>query len=191
MAGPIIGGIIAATVGGIIAIRAINANRAVARLRATLDTIERSESQDHYKKLAIAFREFRRTNAVERVLNPQTDDDRALRTDVLMFLNHYELIAVGFRSGVVDKSFYAEYMRGTVLRNWRTVKPLIERMRAENAVQNPRPAKIYEHFEALAAEWEWETRQETYMHGLGCSEAQIKKSIIYYRDHPKVLRPRR
>jgi hypothetical protein len=35
MSGPIIGGIIAATVGGIIAIKAILTNRAVARLRAT------------------------------------------------------------------------------------------------------------------------------------------------------------
>jgi hypothetical protein len=191
MLGPIVGGIIAATVGGVIAIRAINANRAIARLRATLDTIERSESQDHYKKLAIAFRDFRRTDSVERVLHPQTDEDRAIRTDVLLFLNHYELIAVGLDSGVLDKAFYAEYMRGTVLRNWKTVKPLIDRMRAENAIQNPRPTKIYEHFEGLAGEWEWEVRHEEYCKRLGLTEAEIRKSIAYFREHPTAPRPPR
>jgi hypothetical protein len=191
MLGPIIGGIIAATVGGIIAVIAIRTNRAIARLRATLDTIERTESQDHYKKIASTFRDVRRNNSLERVLHPKTDEDREIRTDVLFFLNHYELISVGFRSGVLDKTFYAEYMRGAVLRNWKTANPLIDAMRTENALQNPTPAKIYEHFEALATEWEWEIRHEEYCRKQGCTEAQIKKSIAYFRDHPKRPRPRR
>lgn len=187
--GSLIGSVIAAAVGGIIAIRAIQTNRAIARLRATLDTIERTESQDHYKELTSTFRTFRRTpGSIEKVLAPQNDADREVRTAILFFLNHYELIAVGFQTDVLDKAFYAEFMRGSVVRDWNAAKPLIEAMRVENESQNPSPAKIFEYFEALAKEWEWEVRHEEYLRSIGRSEAQIKASIAWLRANPEAPR---
>jgi hypothetical protein len=196
--GPIIGAIIAATVGGIIAIRAIIAQRATARLRATLDTIERSETGAHYIKCSTTFRDFRRSGpngpsdqVLDEVLKPQTPEQRQRRTEILMFLNHYELVAVGCETGVLDKAFYAQYMRGPLVINWRAARPLIDRMINENRHLNPRPVMIFNNLRALANEMEWEFRHEAYLRQQGWSERQIEESITYFRTHPKRDRPRR
>jgi hypothetical protein len=193
MSGTIISALIASTVGGVIAVRAIWTNRAIARLRATLDTIERTESQEHYKNLTSVFKDFRQSSSteetIEEILQPRTDKQRARRTEILFFLNHYELIAVGFRTGVLDKGFYAEFMRGALVRDWRAARPLIDRLRIDNEANNPVPRQIYEHFKELAEEWEWEIRQETYLRRHSWSEKQIKASIQWFREHPGKPRP--
>jgi hypothetical protein len=193
--GTITSGLIASTIGGIIAIRAIWTNRAIARLRATLDTIERTESQEHYKRLTSVFKEFRQSpsmeQTIEEILQPRTDKHRERRTEILFFLNHYELIAVGFRTGVLDKGFYAEFMRGAVVRDWRAARSLIEGMRIDNEAQNPVPRQIYEHFEELAKEWEWEILQEEHLRRHGFGREQIKKSLQWFRERPKHPRPPR
>ena len=188
-------GLTAALIGGSIAIRAIWTNRAIARLRATLDTIERTESQEHYKRLTSVFKEFRQSpsidETIEEILQPRTAEHRTRRTEILFFLNHYELIAVGFQTGVLDRGFYAEFMRGAVVRDWRAARPLIERLRIDNEAENPVPLQIYEHFEELAEDWEWEIRHEEYLRRNGFSRNQIKKSLQYFRDRPNLPRPPR
>jgi len=188
-------GLTAALIGGAIAIRAIWTNRAIARLRATLDTIERTESQEHYKRLTSVFKEFRQSpsidETIEEILQPRTAAHRTRRTEILFFLNHYELIAVGFQTGVLDRGFYAEFMRGAVVRDWRAARPLIERLRIDNEAENPVPRQIYEHFEELAQDWEWEIRHEEYLGRNGFNRSQIKKSLQYFRDRPNLPRPLR
>lgn len=193
--GTIFTGITAATIGGAIALRAIWTNRAIARLRATLDTIERTESQEHYKHLTNVFKEFRQSRSLDETINeilqPRTDKHRSRRTEILFFLNHYELIAVGFQTGVLDKGFYAEFMRGSLVRDWRAARPLIEKLRVDNEANNPVPTQIYEHFEELAQEWEWEIRHEEHLERNGFDRKQIKASLRYFRDRPNMPRPRR
>ena len=195
MSGTILSATIASTVGGVIALRAIWTNRAIARLRATLDTIERTESQEHYKHLTSVFKDFRQSEAIqetiEEILQPRTDAHRTRRTEILFFLNHYELIAVGFRAGVLDQGFYAEFMRGAVVRDWRAARPLIEGLRIDNEANNPVPRQIFEHFEELANEWEWEIRHEEYLARHGFNRQQVKASLQWFRDHPKHPRPAR
>jgi len=156
-----------------------------------LDTIERTESQDHYKTLTSTFKNFRMNGSLPQITHPQTDEDRKTRTEILFFLNHYELIAVGFQTGVLDKGFYAEFMRGAVVRDWRAARPLIEALRIDNEANNPVPRQIYEHFEQLAEEWEWEIRQEEYLRVHGFNHSQVKASIRYFREHPNRSRPNR
>lgn len=188
--GPVISAVIAATVGAVIAIRTINTNRAIARFRATLDMIERSESQDHYKNLSAAFREFRRGSSdVEKILRPVTPEDKEIRSNILDFLNHYELIAVGFHTDVLDRAFYAEFMRGTVVRDWRASRLLIGEMRKPDDSVNPTPNKIFEHFETLAKEWEWEIAHEDRLRRQGFSDPQIKRAIAFFRSQPTASRP--
>lgn len=189
MSGPILSGIIAATVGGVIALRAIQANRAIARLRATLDTIERTESQDHYKNLTSVFGKFRRNPVLDPVLRPSNDDERKTRTEILFYLNHYELVAVGFRTEVLDKTFYAEFMRGAVVRDWQAAQELINRLREPDPKVGPSPLKYFEHFEALAREWEWEIAHEEKLRRQGKSKDQIAAAIAWFRKHPRVKRP--
>lgn len=193
--GTVFTGITAATIGGAIALRAIWTNRAIARLRATLDTIERTESQEHYKHLTNVFKQFRQStsvdDAIEEILQPRVETQRKKRTEILEFLNHYELIAVGFQTGVLDKGFYAEFMRGAVVRDWRSAKSLIQKLRIDNEANNPVPRQIYEHFEQLAEEWEWEIRHEEHLRHNGFNRGQIKASLKFFRERPNTPRPQR
>jgi len=184
--GGLIGAIISSVVGGIIAIRAIVTNRHLARIRATLDLIERTESQEYYQGLYEKFKSFRKSGAfsdrarLEKLLDPETEQEKADRTEIMFFLNHYELIAAGFKNYILDKDFYADFMRGAVVRDWNAARQLIERLR------NPDSPLAYEHLEALAREWDFEIRHENVMRREGASREHIEQAIKWLRKDPKV-----
>ncbi len=114
-------------VGASIAGMAIAANRRIARMRATLDLIERIESSDHYRRLFRSFKELGKSNGavLDRLKKPETEADKSLREDVLAYLNHYELIALGCKQGILDEAFYALWMRSQVVRDWHNSKEFI------------------------------------------------------------------
>ena len=82
-------------------------------------------------------------------------------------------------------------MRGALVRDWRAARPLIEKMRIDNEANNPVPRQIYEHFEGLANEWEWEIRHEEHLRRHGFNRQQVKASLQWFRDHPKQAKPHR
>lgn len=144
--------VFAAAIGGFIAINSIKANRAIARTRATLDLIERLESQPYYQELATAFKEIRGDqDGFRQILDPKSTPQKVQRAKILNFLNHYELVAVGCKKGVLDKDFYSMFMRSAVVRDWLAAETFVTDLRNPPG-QHPRP-KIYEHFEGLAHEW--------------------------------------
>jgi hypothetical protein len=86
-------------------------------MRATLDLIERTESQEYYQQLSETFKEVRKSNSFGALTDPNNATFKTQRTQVLFFLNHYELVAVGCRSRVLDETFYAQFMRSAVIRD--------------------------------------------------------------------------
>jgi hypothetical protein len=140
---PLVTGLAALTA-AIIAVTAILANRKMVRLRASLDLIERTESQQFYQDLRNAFRDAARAN-----FENLSDD---LRQKVLMLLNHYEIIAIGCRHNVLDKKFYADWMRSALVRDWRRVENFVWALR--HPPNRPPLPGLFEHFENLAREWE-------------------------------------
>jgi hypothetical protein len=149
----------AALGGGIIAGITILTHRQIARVRATLDLIERTESQPYYQELWAAFREAREeSSGFDYLLAPKNDTFKHQRAKVLAFLNHYELVAVGCKNGVLDENFYKNFMRHSFVRDFVKAEKFIKALRSPP--REPPLPRAYEHFEALAREWLAEEKAE-------------------------------
>jgi len=128
-----------------VAAATILTNRRIARVKATLDMIEATESKAYYQTLYATYRRYR-TDARFRddVLNA-TDDGEALKNlhACWDYLNHYELIAIGCKKGILDEEFYRLWMGYAVLRDFREGECLIRKAR------EPGDDEAYVELEAL------------------------------------------
>ena len=161
---PVVGflGVCVAATGAFIAWRALLANREMARKRATLDYIERSESTEYYQKRYSAFRDARNASSdLSDLFDPKNDALKTQRRLVLDFFNHYELIASGIKFGILDEKIYKSYMRSTVVRDWRAGQPLVEHIRTPtpDSGQDVPADLAFSEFQALAEKWEREMRR--------------------------------
>jgi hypothetical protein len=135
---------------------AIKTNRAIARKRATLDLIERSESQPYYRDLYEAFKSVRDDpTGFEPLVSPTNPTLKKQRQDVLAFLNHYELIALGCGSDVLDKDFYCGWMKAAVVRDWEATERFVHTIRRPigDSEHVDGHNKAFSEFEKLAIEW--------------------------------------
>lgn len=103
--------------------------RALARHKATLDLIEKTESTDHYRSINRAFSALRRGAGLAHLNDPQNDADKAARQSVIDYLNHYELVAIGIREGLLDEHLYRAWMEGAFVRDWNAATQWIQRER--------------------------------------------------------------
>ncbi|MFO7854483.1 MAG: DUF4760 domain-containing protein [Paracoccaceae bacterium] len=136
--------------------RSIRENRAIARRRATLDLIERSESSDYYRRAAAAFSAVRRDpQGFEPLFAPTNPELQAQRRRVLDFLNHYELVAIGIRDGVLDEAFYRRWMRSVVIRDWAAAEAFVQHIRAPtpDSGLDADTSAAFAQFEAMAEAW--------------------------------------
>lgn len=150
--------VILGIVGSLVVARiTIGTNRRIARIKATLDMIEATESRDHYLSLYRVYRRFRMEPAFKAtVLNPRTDEDRTARLRCFDFLNHYELVAIGFKEGILDEMFYKRWMGYAVLRDYREGRDLILAARAPMHPSDPGDAgdvEAYCFLERLCVSW--------------------------------------
>ncbi|WP_415919409.1 DUF4760 domain-containing protein [Tateyamaria sp. SN6-1] len=140
-----------------ISIRSIAANKEVARKRATLDMIERTETTEHYQSLYKAFTDVRKDEGgfeqLKTVTNPQLLEQRR---KVIAYLNHYELMAIGIRKGILDEAVYADFMRSTVVRDWHAAEDFITHIRTPtpDSGSDVPSNNAFSEFQALAAKWE-------------------------------------
>jgi hypothetical protein len=141
-------------VGIIVAYGAIHWNRKIARLKATLDLIEGSESKEFYQIRYRAFRRFRREGYFRiNVLQPQIEADRIARQNCLDFLNHYELVAVACKKGIIDENFYHLWMGSTLVRDWNLGRSLVISARMPDGPGDKGDPTVFCEFEALAYKW--------------------------------------
>lgn len=147
-------------VGASVAIYSVAANRAVARMRATLDLIERSESSDYYSEIRKSFRKINNAIILETIKFPMSDEDRKLRKEVLAYLNHYELVAIGCKSAILDEKFYAKWMKTTLIRDWVAAKELVNHIRNTDSKSIP---DAYIQLERLAKRFQGNLEGETYV----------------------------
>ena len=129
-------------------------NRRIARLKATIDLIEASESEEYYRKLYQDFRRYRMDSAFrDRVLDPKDDADWEIRYSCLSYLNHYELVAISFKQGVLDEGFYRDWMAYAVIRDFREAEHLVRVARAPKKPGDPGDPAAFCNLEALCAKW--------------------------------------
>jgi hypothetical protein len=136
--------------------RTIKENRRIAREKATLDLIERSETHGHYQSLYENFRHVREdSGGLSQLIQPTNPALQKQRQDVLAFLNHYELISLGCHKGILDEELYKKWMRSAVVRDWEAAEAFIVALRYPDGSREDgkrRPA-LFEHFEGLATQW--------------------------------------
>ena len=137
-------------IGVVVAILAIEANRRIARMRATLDLIERTESSEHYRDIRRAFRiliDDPSEDTLHRLADAKNDSDRATGQKIYTYLNHYELVAIGCNAGILDEDYYAVWMRSTLVRDWEGARRFIEICRDRPNRKNP---SAFINFENMA-----------------------------------------
>jgi len=138
-----------------LALFTIRSNRSIARQKATIDLIKASESESYYRDLYAKFRKFRMDEAFrKRVLDPETDADWDDRFACYSYLNHYELIAISFKMGILDEDFYKDWMGYAVVRDFREATALIEVARAPVKAGDPGDLAAYCYLESLCDAWE-------------------------------------
>lgn len=144
-----------AMAGAVIAYAAIWWNRRMARLKATLDLIEGSESKEYYQRRYKSFRTFRRASveARERIADPNNHEHDDLRSECQDFLNHHELVAIACRRGLIDEEFYRSWMGPAFVRDWNEASALVLRAPRPDGPGDPGSPTAYAEFETLACRW--------------------------------------
>jgi len=135
----------------------------MARKRATIDFVERSESNEYYQSLYSAFTEVRKDDAgfeqLIDVTNPQVLEQRQ---KVINYLNHYELMALGIARGMFDEDVYKDFMRSTLVRDWFSVKGFVSHLRTPTSDSGSEVTakKAFCCFEELAEKWAPEVQRD-------------------------------
>ena len=144
-----------ALLAALIAYRAMWWNRQMARLKATLDLIEGSESKEYYQLRYAAYRTFRRADVVLRqaIADPRQTAHDDLRSKCQDFLNHYELVAIACKRGLIDEEFYRSWMGPTFVRDWNEATILVKAARRPDGPGDTGNPDAYAEFERLARSW--------------------------------------
>lgn len=141
----------------LIALMAINANKKLARRRATLDIIEKSESNAHYLKTIAAFQRCLKAGLFKensQIFEDEYAEDLRL---VQQYLNHYELIAIGIKNKIIDEKLYKYWLRTVFVNDWVCVQKTVQARRYGKGKKNTSSTnyddKIFCEYNQLAKKW--------------------------------------
>lgn len=143
-------------VGVIVATKNIASARETARKKATLDMIEKVESMPHYRAMHATFSYHRKLKSFDRLHDPSEVKDKTERTNVLDYLNHYELVGIGIAEDILDEDFYKNWMRGPFVRDWNAAADFVQRERwkfDEGRKKWVYNEQLFEHFQMYATRW--------------------------------------
>ena len=129
--------------------------RSIARLKATLDLIEKVESSEHYRKRHETFRAVRIGGGFPALENPTDAAATARRYEIVEYLNHYELVALGILNRVLDAAMYRNWMAGPFVRDWNAAAGWIqnERWKLENDGTWSYRAETFGNYQTVARQW--------------------------------------
>ena len=86
--------------------------------------------------------------------------DKPFRKKVFEYLNHYEMISIGMRQGILDEKIYRAWMEGAFVRDWNAAADFIqrERWKIDDAGIWSYRASIYQNYQKMACDWSTEAR---------------------------------
>ena len=90
-----------------------------------------------------------------RRVEPQSDEERQDRLEILSLLGHFEAVAVGIKRGIVDEAIYKGWQKSGYIRAWNHAHQFIRDLREKKATPS-----LYEHFEELAERWAGEDSEQ-------------------------------
>ena len=152
----------------------IKSARDTARQRATLDMIEKVESTQYYRELHSTFAYHRRSNSFSKLHSPNEEKDKSDRASVLDYLNHYEIVSIGIRKGILDADIYRQWIEGPFIRDWNASSDFIQRERWKWDKTNKHwhyHSKLFENYQEVAKKWSVEARHLSKSDGLCPAEA--------------------
>ncbi|MDA5563940.1 DUF4760 domain-containing protein [Cobetia sp. MMG027] len=128
--------IVSVVVAFISARRAIDAQRHIARSRASLDLLLRLESDAEFLKASEVYRDVRNSRGLESlvvgkdVIKSKRDEHEEFCVD--LYLNTLELICVGIVEGSLDERSIYQYMRGAIVNAWKASEGYAKKTREES-----------------------------------------------------------
>lgn len=92
----------------------------------TMKLINETEASPRFLELSEAFRLRREAGTMTELSGSMDDAARADRQKVMALLNHYELLSLSVRNGLLDEQVYRDWMGSTFVRDWNAAADLIE-----------------------------------------------------------------
>jgi hypothetical protein len=134
--------LIVGSIAAIIAVWGVLTQRSIARRRATLDHITRTESDGD---LIAAQRKFIELATAAGGLGPWAAQEKGEDVQsIRLVLNELELVSIGIQRGIIDFELYKLWRRSGVIRFWNYSSPFVIALRAR--LNND---SIYHEFEAM------------------------------------------
>ncbi|MCW8886897.1 MAG: DUF4760 domain-containing protein [Motiliproteus sp.] len=129
--------------------KTIKTNRRLARTRATIDIILKTEDEPHYQEIKAIYLEVRDGPGLATINDAKTHAAHRERQAVQSFLSHYELMSIGISKQILDEHIYHEWKRQQLVSHWNDAKELIFAARARTNNE-----RILNNFEKMATAWE-------------------------------------
>ena len=128
----------------VIAIWGIISQRSIARRRATLDHIVRSQGDGDLIGARQTFISLAKEPGGLAIW-AEADREKSRETQsIALVLNEFELLAIGMQRGIIDFELYRRFNRSGVIHYWNHAAPFVHALRAR--VDNQ---MIYHEFEEL------------------------------------------
>ena len=93
----------------------------------------------------------RNADASSHAASGDTNEDSFVfrKITLLTIMNDYESLALGVKHGILDEIFLFQWMRTTLVNDWKTLSPLVNEYRARSGGNN----QLYIEFEGLSNAW--------------------------------------
>jgi len=139
-----------------LAMKHISSSEQSNRLEVTLKLLIRHQSNQQWVKNRTKFIQLRdAAEGLQKHANQTTEDTTIIRKH----LNHYELIAIGIKQGILDEEMFRNYYKTTVVRDYTASLTFIEQ---ERTGPDARPGAAYwSEFESMAKRFEAYSAEES------------------------------
>ncbi|GGD59558.1 DUF4760 domain-containing protein [Lacimicrobium alkaliphilum] len=127
--------------------------RKINRIRATIDIIQKSESEQFYINSYEAFIKVRDEQhsflslSVKELSNADWIRHADKQDTVDIFLNHYEFVALGIKNKVLDEGIYKGWMRSTFVKHYTNAAAYIAYLQSGSHPQ------FFCEYKKLALKW--------------------------------------
>lgn len=108
----------------------IQSQRGIARRRATLDFIMKTETDGDMIRARLKFIELTKNiNGLgpwAALDKENTDETQKIK----LILNEFELIAIGIKQGIIDKNLYCNWFKSGAIKHWDHAEPFVNILRS-------------------------------------------------------------
>lgn len=136
-------------------VRAMRGNtesaQAAARTRATVDLILHTQTNESHCSRRNKYLALRAGDDGIAALVPhahKAGKDNESAAIVREILNHYEMVAIGIDTGIIDEPMYMRYYKSTLVKDWEECQTFIQNLR-----KFEKSNSFYCEFEKLAKKW--------------------------------------